>query len=449
MEFITKPFGWLLMLLYELVKNYGFAVILFALVVKVIMLPFQMKSKRSMMKTSRLQPKLKELEKKHGANKQKYNEEVAKLYKEEKINPMSGCLWSLIPFPIIIALFSAIRNPLTIMMGVPKALIEEGGAILEKLTSMGFSTTVNQNYLQIAQSQFISEHFDSFASLSDKLRQIDYSFLGMDLGQNPKFDFLWTTDWSDPSIWGPGLLLFLLPIVSGALAFLTSRISMKMNAQPDSQQANSMKSMMLFMPLINVYFAFIMPGAIGVYIIASMLFQTVQDIILTKHYTKILEAEDAVKLEQQRIREAELEAKRQETERRKLENNTQKNPNTSKKKQAKTERQEQLEKAAEWEKQHSPTPEAEQAVDPSREGHRRYARGRAYDPERFANETETADDSETGAEAEAEETTAEVITVEDVVTVDDTVTVDDVITVDETVTAEEMDNTDDPDNKKE
>ncbi len=325
MEFITKPFGWLLMLLYQFVQNYGLAVILFALVVKIILLPFQMKSKRSMMKTSRVQPKLKELEKKHGANKQKYNEEVAKLYKEEGIKPLSGCLWSLLPFPIIIALFSAIRQPLTIMMGVPKALIEEGGAILNKLTEMGWVNSLNANYVQIDQTKFISQHFDAFAGISDKLQQINYGFLGMDLGQNPKVNFLWTTDWSDPSSWWPGLLLFLLPIASGVLAFLTSRISMKMNAQPDNPQANSMKSMMLLMPLINVYFAFIMPGAIGVYIIASMLFQTVQEIILTRHYTKVLEAEDAVKLEAQRKREAELEAKRLETERKKLENSQQAN----------------------------------------------------------------------------------------------------------------------------
>jgi YidC/Oxa1 family membrane protein insertase len=125
---IAKPFGVLLMWLYEFFGNYGLAVIVFALLVKLILLPFQMKSKRGMMQTSRLQPRLKELEKKHGANKTKYNEEVAKLYKEEKVSPMSGCIWSLIPFPILIALYQAIRYPLTIMMGVPSDLLSEGGA---------------------------------------------------------------------------------------------------------------------------------------------------------------------------------------------------------------------------------------------------------------------------------------------------------------------------------
>ncbi len=406
-EFITKPFGMLLMVLYEFVNNYGLAVILFALIVKIILLPFQMKSKRSMMKTSRLQPKLKELEKKHGANKQKYNEEVQKLYKREGINPMSGCLWSLIPFPIIIALFSAIRQPLTIMMGVAKELIAEGGDLLNRLTELGWVNNLNSNYEQISMTQFISDNFDKFsdinAQIGGALHQIDYSFLGMNLGHQPQFNFLWTTEWSDPAVWGPGLLLFLLPIVSGLLAFLTSRITMKMNAQPDNQQANSMKSMMLMMPLINVYFAFIMPGAIGVYIIASMLFQAVQEVILTKHYTKILEAEEAVKFEQQRIREAELEAKRLETERKKLENNTQRNPNTSKKKQMKTERQEQIEKAVEWEKKHSDKPDNDDEEESARIGTRRYARGRAYDPNRFANEA-SEEPSDTRTEEEPTET---------------------------------------------
>ena len=388
-DFITKPFGWLILVLYQFTTNYGLAVILFALIVKGILLPFQMKSKRSMMRTSRLQPRMKELEKKHGANKQKYNEEVQKLYKEEKINPMSGCLWSLLPFPIILALFSAISSPLTIMMNVPKALLDPGGAIYNLLEKMG-GPIAKANYLQIHQAEFISkpENFSAFHQVSANLSQIDYNFLGMKLGENPQLTFLWSTNWSDINVWGPGLLLFLLPFVSGILAFFSSKISMQMNPSGNAQQQSSTKTMMLMMPLISVYFAFIMPGAIGVYIISSTLFAMIQDIILTKHYTKIMDAEDAVKNEQRRIREEELEAKRIETERKKLENKTEVNPNTSKKKQMKTERQEQLEKAVEWEKKHEPAVNEEE--DPRRSGTRRYARGRAYDPTRFFDNAETS-----------------------------------------------------------
>ena len=389
-DFITKPFGWLIMVLYELVKNYGIAVILFSLVVKIILLPFQMKSKRSMMRTSRLQPKLKELEKKHGANKQKYNEEVQKLYKEEKINPMSGCLWSLIPFPIIIALYSAIRQPLTVMMGIAKELIAEGGTIYNKIIELNPAnvtalTNVKDAYIQIKQTEFIHLNFSAFQPLSDKLHDINYTFFGMNLGQVPDFQFLWKTTWSDPSIWVPGLLLFLLPIASGVLAFFSSKVSMQMNpAQGNAQQQSSTKTMMLFMPLISVYFGFIMPGAIGVYMVSQTVFSVAQDIWLTKRYTKIMDAEDAVKFEQRRIKEAELEAKRLETERKKLENKMEVNPNTSKKKQLKVERQEQIEKTIGWEKKQT---SAEAKAEPSRVDTRRFARGRAYNPERYANDS--------------------------------------------------------------
>ncbi|SHI13166.1 YidC/Oxa1 family membrane protein insertase [Sporobacter termitidis DSM 10068] len=408
MDFITKPFGWLMMVLYEFTKSYGLAVIIFALVVKLILLPFQAKSKHSMMRTSRLQPKMKELEKKHGANKQKYNEEVAKLYREEKINPMSGCLWSLLPFPIIIALFYAIRQPLTTMMGVPKALLAApDGAIYKLLEQLG-GPTANGTYLEIHQAEFISrpEHFNAFQQLSDKLHQIDYHFLGVDLGQQPDWQFLWKANWSDPSVWVPGLLLFLLPIISGVLAYFSSKVSMQINpVQGNAQQQSSTKSMMLMMPLISIFFGFSMPGAIGVYMIAQTVLSVVQDVYLTKRYTRIMDAEDAVKLEQQRVREAEMEAKRIETERKKLENKTEVNRNTSKKKQQKAERQEQLEKSVEWEKKNAP-PEVKD--EPGRIETRRYARGRAYDPERFDGEADGNTPEEEPAEPAAREEPAEI-----------------------------------------
>lgn len=176
LDAIARPFGALMMLLYNLVGNYGIAIILFALIVKLVLLPFQMKSKRSMMRMSRFTPKLKELEKKYAGNQQKYQMEVAKLYKQENVNPMSGCLWSLLPFPILIALYGAIRKPLTIMMGISSSLLAEGGSIADMLSKLGY-TAGRSAYEQIYQSQYITANFDSFAGLSDKLIALDYSFL--------------------------------------------------------------------------------------------------------------------------------------------------------------------------------------------------------------------------------------------------------------------------------
>ncbi len=366
-----------MMWLYEVTEQYGLAVILFALIVKLILLWPQMKSKHSTMRMSRLQDRMKEIEKKHGANKQKYNEEIQKLYQEEGINPMSGCLWTLIPFPILIALYQAIRFPITIMMGVSSDLLAEGGAIAAKLASLGFEGTANSAYIQIEQSQFITNHWESFAGLSEKLRQINYSFLGLDLGAKPSLSAL-----TGGNITWAGVGLLLIPVVAAVLSYLQSKVATpkKKEGEEADQSAQSMKGMMIIMPFITLWFAYMMPAALGVYWIASSVFAILQDMILNKYFGKKIALEDAERNAERAKREAELEAKRAETERLKAENATTRNTNTSKKKLHLSEREEKRGKAAEWQKQKEGIVDDE----PGRVGDRKYARGRAYDPDRYA-----------------------------------------------------------------
>ena len=390
MRSIARPFGILLMFLYDLVSNYGLALILFAVVVRVILLPFQMKGKLGMMKQSRLQPKLAELQKKHGTNKAKINEETAKLYKEEGVNPASGCLWSFLPMPIMLALFLAIREPLTMVMGVAAELLdlEGGGAIavaLQKLAEThGLESTVSAYYVQVEQAQWISSYWDSFKQFADQgLRSLDFNFGIINLGAQPQWNFLWSTDWGNIDVWLPGLALFMIPLLSAGSQFAATIINRKINpvATPEGQ-GGSMQAMLMLMPLMSLYFAFITPAALGFYWTTGTVLQILQDIVLTKRYSKKLDAEDAIKNEERKKKEAEIEAKRLETERKKAEGFIERNPNTSKRRKHKSEKQEQLEKAAEWEKKHAP-PE-EETYEPSRVGNRRHARGRSYDPDRYA-----------------------------------------------------------------
>jgi len=386
MSAIARPFGQLLMFLYGIVGNYGLSLILFAIVVRVILLPFQMKSKRGMMRQSRLQPKIADLQKRHGTNKAKINEEMAKLYKEEGVNPASGCLWGFLPLPIMLALFLAIRQPLTMMMGIPVELIEEGGSIYNLLRSLGFESVMQPFYAQVDQTRFISEHFNLFAALHENLRRIDFNFLGLDLGRQPQWTFLWNpnTELYGGS-WFSGFALFLLPLFSAGSQFLATAVNKKINPAGSPEAAGGqMKTFMMLMPLMSVYFGFIVPAALSLYWTIGTLLQIVQDVILTRHYTKIMDAEDAIKNEERMKKEEELEAKRVETERKKAEGTVERNPNTSKRKKQKSDKQEQLEKTAEWEKKNAPPGANEPKYEPSREGNRRYARGRAYDPDRFS-----------------------------------------------------------------
>ena len=404
---IAKPFGILLLWLYNLVGNYGIAIFLFAVVVKVILLPFQMKSKKSMMRMNRLQPRVKELEKAHGGNQQKYQQEVSKLYKEEGVNPMSGCIWSLIPFPILIALYQAIRYPLTTMMRVPAELVEAGGAIAQKLEELGFSTTLNDAYIQLAQSQFISENWEHFAGLSERLVNINYNFIGLSLGQMPKWNFFMSCDWSDVSSWLPALGLFLIPIVSALLSWLQMKASQKMNPQTGNEATNStMKGMNLMMPLMSLYIGFIMPAALGMYWIFTSVLGFIQEVILNAYFKKVMAKEDAERLERARLRDAELERKRQETEALREKGETVRNSNTSKKKMQARQKAEldEIKAAAVREERAARRARLgieEEEIPESQVGNRRYARGRAYVADRYSH-PETAEEKTAAAAAESE-----------------------------------------------
>ena len=410
-DYIAKPFGWLLMTLNNLVGNYGVAVFLFALVVKLILLPFQMKSKKSMMRMSALQPQIAELQKRHEGNPRKLQEETSKLYKEEHVNPMSGCLWSLIPFPSLLALYRAIRFPLTTMMGVASDLVAEGGALATKLADMGFSSSANAAYIQLQQSQFISNNWDKFdfTTISEKIQFINYRFLGVNLGDMPKLKF-----WENGLTWA-AVGLFLIPLISAGLSYLQMVISQKSTPTAGGaaaqQSAQQMKMMNLMMPLVSLYICFIMPAALGIYWIFTSLLGIIQDVILNKVYGKQMEAEKAEREARQRAREAEFERKRQETERLRAEGKTQENTNTSKKKQQARQRAEMDELRAAAVRGEKAAKRAamgieEDKIPDSQVGNRRYARGRAYVADRFTN-PEGAEEATAAAAEESALWTAE------------------------------------------
>ncbi|MBP3654463.1 MAG: YidC/Oxa1 family membrane protein insertase [Oscillospiraceae bacterium] len=401
MSIITVPFSWLLMTLYDMFQNYGIAIILFALVVNLILTPFMGKSKQSMLRQQRLQPRLKELERRHGANQQKYQQEVQKLYQEEKINPMSGCLWSLIPFPILIALYSVIREPMSVMMGMSEEAVQAVQTTLEKLGafSMEGLSSQQQAYHEIFLSQAAHENLAAVQAVAPEFQDISYSFLGLNLGVTPNWK-IWEFDFSSAATLLPAIGLFLIPIISATLSYLSMKVSMARNDQGAAEgaqaaQAESMnKSMSIMMPLMSIWICFIMPAAMGIYWIANSVFGMIRDWVLTKYYTKKMLVDDVEWLEREKRREAEeaeYERKRVEAERRKAAGIIEDNKNTSKKKQKAAEKQKKEELkaaaiAADKAERRERLGVQEAEIPASQVGNRRYARGRAYDPDRFNNE---------------------------------------------------------------
>ena len=393
---ITKPFAWLMIWLYNLTGSYGWAIILFALAVNLVLAPFMAKSKKSMMRSTRLQPKIQELQRRHEGNQQKLNAEMQKLYREEGVNPMSGCLWSLIPFPILIALYSVIRMPMTRMMFVADDFVT---TLQNFFVEKGLYTIPERAdaYAEIKLTKLAHENWDLVQSgLAGKIDphflDIDFSFLGLNLGDQPRWNFFANTDWSDVHVWLPALGLFLIPFISALLSWLSMKISTATNPQmaQDSQAAATTKSMNMMMPLMSVWICFIMPAAMGIYWIANSVFGIARDYILTKVFKKQLDIEDAERKAARDAREWEMERQHEETERLRAEGKTEKNVNTSKKKiqanekQKSDERKAALERAERAERRERlGVKEAEKPA--SQVGNRRYARGRAYVPDRFTN----------------------------------------------------------------
>ena len=375
---ICIPFAWLLRVFYNLTGSYGVAIILFTLAIKVILLPFQIKSKTSMIRMNRLSGKVQEIQKKYANNQAKMNEEMQKLYTEEGINPMSGCLWSFLPLPILIALYSIIRQPITRFMMLKQDVLE-GLLTSVKAAGIDMSTIVQMKdgvavvkdgvtqltpYGEINLVNIVNSKLPELAETLDGWINVNYEFIGLNLTTNPwdvvkTFSFSWAV-----------IGLILIPILAGGFQLLMSWYTMKTNPNQGTA-GNSMKSMMYMMPLMSVYIAFIMPAALGIYWIAQSIFSLIQEVFMTRFLNKKMQEEEDARYE---AREADR--KRRQEEARVLQE--QRKQQVEQKQSLKEKREAaQKAKAAKAAKAGTSTTEA------GRVGDRPYARGRAYKADRY------------------------------------------------------------------
>ena len=360
--YICVPFAWILRVFYNLTGSYGLALILFTLVVKLVLLPFQLKSKKSMIRMNRFQPKMREIQEKYANNQQKMNEELQLLYAQEGINPMSGCLWSLLPFPIIIALYSIIRQPLSRFMLLSAETIEKIRGIAAGLGYVAGEVGGRASfYEEIQLAQFINDHFARFSGVEGLFR-MDYSFLGLDLTVVPQnvFKQIFTDGW-------PALGLVLIPVISAALSLVQSKLATAGSAPAngDDAAARSSRMMMYMMPLMSLWIGFTLPAALGVYWIANSVFQAIQDLILNKVFSTRMDQEETEKEKAKReARVAKMMAAREQQ--RAYQEAAAKNRGRSTQK-----------KQPEKKKGTPSTTEA------GRIGDRPYARGRSYDPKHY------------------------------------------------------------------
>ena len=283
--YICVPFAFLTRLFYSWTGSYGVARSLFTLGVKLVMLPCPLNSKKSMLRMNRMQGKLNDIKTRYANNQQKQQEAMAELYAKEGINPMSGCLWSMIPFPILIALYYIIRVPLRYFMSLSESVIAE---ITTLAGTLGFTAAEgSQAYEQIYLAKFIHEHWADFAGKFDGLIDLNYNFLHIDLAAQPSSLFSQFPGGGWP-VWGA----LLLPIISAGIQFAMSFITMRTNG---SAPNGSTKTMMYMMPLMTLWMGYILPSALCIYWIANSAFSLIQEVTLNKYFNKILDREETEK----------------------------------------------------------------------------------------------------------------------------------------------------------
>ena len=406
-DIITVPFGWLLGLLYDLTSNYGVAMILFALIVQLVITPINAKSKKSMMKMSRLQPRIQEIQKKYEHDQQKQNEAIQKLQQEEGASMgMGGCLWSLVPLFILLPLFTVIRQPITYILGESAEVTEQIIALVKELAPAKFSS--NNYYDQVTAAGLIREYATQIQAAipgisAETLEGINFNFLGINLGAIPDWKF-----WAWGGFSWAHIGAFLIPVLSAASQVLQMKVSQATNdsvitnekgvqdkeVAKNSQANQSNQMMMWMMPAMSLWIGFTVSAGLSLYWFIGGLYRMATDPIMTKHYRKIYDAEDAIRLQRAMEEEAaEAERERIRAERRAAnpEGQTQ---NTSKKKlQKKLQLEEEAARAAAAReyaaKKGISLEEAEEAVScmsgiPSRP----FCKGRNYDPNRYSNTEE-------------------------------------------------------------
>ena len=400
-DIVTVPFGWLLNQLYGLLGNYGLAMILFAVIVQLVLLPITAKSKKSMMKMSRLQPRIQEIQRKYADDKQKQNEAIQKLQQEEGASMgCGGCLWSLVPMLILIPLFTVIREPIRYILGES---VENANLIVETIKNLNPDLfTGNSYYAQVMAAQYIPQYAAEIQTAvpgvaASTLEGINFGFLGINLGAQPVFNvFKWEVwNWAN-------IGLFLVPCLSAGSQVLQMLISQKTNnsvitnekgvqdkeTAEKSQTAQQSKMMMWMMPLMSLYIGFTVPAGLSLYWFVGGVVRTIEDTILTKHYRKIYDAEDAERMRRHQEQEAiEAERERIRAERRAA------NPdgittNTSKKKLQQKQKEEASAARAAAEAEYlarkgivSEPEEEKQTL--SGIADRPNCKGRAYDPNRY------------------------------------------------------------------
>ena len=268
-------FGYLLWGAFYLVGNFAVAIFVFTVILRIVQFPMQIKSQKNMAGNMRLQKKQQEIQEKYGRDKAKVNEEVSKLYEKENINPMGGCLTTLIPMFLLMGVYWTVRNPLTNTLHINSDSVNEALTYLKGLPVVG--ANINDYYGEINLIGYFSDIKDQLTCFSAAdVTKIEAFAKGFTLFGMNLLDA--------PNLHGFASIYILIPVLCFLSSFGTSFITMRMNGTSFKGQQGCMNSMFLLMPVMSAWIAYSVPSAMGLYWIYSSIIGFVSTLILHKFY---------------------------------------------------------------------------------------------------------------------------------------------------------------------
>lgn len=270
-DFFANIFGYVLNFIYNFVGNYGLALIIFTVLLKLTMLPMSIKQQKTLKKNTKIQAEVKVLQDKYANDPVRLNQEMMDLYKSENMSPFSGCLGSILQLIIILSIFFLVSRPLTFMLHVDSEVVD------------GYVKEIQEQRNEKASYQEIAVIREKGAE--DERVRINMNFLGLDLSQVPSQNY---SDWK----------VFIIPV----LYVITSIASMKLttsmqNANKDKEEkpadkgdeeedtmAEMNKTMNYMMPFMSVSIALIAPLGLALYWFVNNLIMIVERLVINKVY---------------------------------------------------------------------------------------------------------------------------------------------------------------------
>lgn len=268
---LASLFGYILNFLYNICNNYGIAIIIFSVLLRLILLPLTIKQQKTMQKSTKLNAKMQELQFKYKNDPERLNQETLRMYKEENLSPFSGCLSMILQLVIIVSVFYMVSSPLTYMKKLDPQIINE------------YRTKLNEDNAGVSSYHEIAI-IQRYSGMDDRLK-INMNFLGIDLSQVPKDNF---TDFR----------VYIIPLLYVVSSFISIKITTKnqMNTQnkliessdqKDAGGSNELqsvqqmsKSMNYMMPILSLSIAIIAPLGLALYWLISNILMTVERVVI-------------------------------------------------------------------------------------------------------------------------------------------------------------------------